>query len=101
MFEPHETITTVCKDRCQEQLRWAGRNGIERVVFLLSPARAGMRKHNQFIWYPQITGVEIAFSPHPSGLNAWWKDTANYKQAALFWGKLGEWTDEDAVSERA
>lgn len=97
LFEPHEVVTTVCKERCQEQLRWAERHGVERIVFLLQPRRAGLKNHEWFTWYQQLTGVEIAFSPHPSGLNRWWNDRDNYKLAALFWSDLGEWTDKHAL----
>lgn len=96
LFEPHEPVKIDCKSRCQEQVSWAWRNHVERVVFLLQPKRAGL-DYEYLQWYPQICGIEIAFCPHPSGLNRWWNDPDNKKKAKTFWKELGDWSKHGPV----
>lgn len=97
LYEKHETVQLNVRQRVDEHVRFCRRNGIVRCVFLVMPHRAQVPHHKILTWYPAGDAdplVEVAFCPHPSGVNRWWNVVENQKLARVFWGELGEWAKE-------
>jgi hypothetical protein len=86
---PDDVVKLMPREEVRRVLNAARSFGHAEVIFLGSPARATVRGAAWHTWYG--TGeIDIAFSPHPSGLNRWWNDPHNTREARDFWRKVGE-----------
>lgn len=70
-----------------------------RVVLLLGKrvARAFDEQKDYFEEHRTVQGIRFFVLPHPSGVNHWWNDEANYRKAAEFMQWIVVETTREAV----
>lgn len=75
----------------RERVCWLDLDQYSYVVFLGRKVAASYVHSAAFLEWQRCPPISVAICPHPSGMNRWWNDEQNRREARRFFNRL--WTD--------